>query len=101
MDFTLIYPTATETPMLDKEAEDDAMALAFSGTPVTPELVATRIVEAISTRPVGVFIPPDRGEAVKKLGTDPDAMNDYVTRNEAVGLQKLQERHARMARPPK
>lgn len=100
VDFTLIYPTATETPMLDKEAEDDAMALAFSGTPVSPELVATRIVDAITNRPVEVFVPPERGETVKKLGTDPDALIDYVTRNEALGLQKLQERRARMAPPP-
>ncbi|MEW6631051.1 MAG: SDR family oxidoreductase, partial [Pseudomonadota bacterium] len=29
--FTIVYPTATETPMLEQEAQDDAMALAFAG----------------------------------------------------------------------
>jgi short-subunit dehydrogenase len=92
VDFTLIYPTATETPMLAKEAEDDAMALAFSGTPVSPEMVAAKIVAAMASRPVEVFIPPERGEAVKQLGINPEAMIDYVVKNEALGLQKLQQR---------
>lgn len=98
VDFTLIYPTATETPMLAKEAEDDAMALAFSGTPVTPETVAARIVEAMATRPVEVFVPPERGEAVKQLGISPSAMLDYVEKNEAIGLEKLRLRRAQAAK---
>lgn len=94
VDFTLIYPTATETAMLAKEAEDDAMALAFSGTPVLPETVAAQIVAAIASRPVEVFIPPDRGEAVKQLGISPDAMTAHAEKNEAIDLEKLRQRRA-------
>lgn len=94
VDFTLIYPTATETPMLEREARDDAMALAFSGTPVSPETVAAQIVDAIATRPVEVFIPPERGEAVKQLGINPDAMLAYVEKNQVIGLAKLRARRA-------
>ena len=93
--FTLIYPTATETPMLEKEAQDDAMALAFAGTPVTPQTVAEAIVEAIETRPVEVFIPADRAPLVRQLGVNPDNLLAYVEKNEAIGWEKLQQRRAK------
>lgn len=96
IDFTLIYPTATETPMLDKEASDDALALAFSGTPVSANLVAKQIVEAMVSKPVEVFIPPERGEAVKRLGIDPAQLKAYVETNEPIGLEKLKARRAQM-----
>lgn len=94
VDFTLVYPTATETPMLEKEAGDDAMALAFAGTPVSPLQVATAIIDAIEQRPGEVFVPPERGEAVKKLGIDPAALRAYVEANERIGWEKLQARRA-------
>ena len=94
VDFTLVYPTATETPMLEKEAQDDAMALAFSGTPIPAATVAEAIVEAMVTRPAEVFVPEGRGEIVKKLGIDPAALRAYVEANEAIGWEKLQKRRA-------
>lgn len=92
--FTLVYPTATETPMLEKEAHDDAMALAFAGTPVAPAEVAAAIADAVETRPVEVFIPADRGEVVKRLGIDPAALRAYVEKNERIGWEKLKARRA-------
>lgn len=92
--FTLIYPTATETPMLEKEAKDDALALAFSGTPIRAATVAEAIVGALTSKPVEIFIPPERGEAVKRLGIDPAALLSYVETNEPIGREKLKARRA-------
>jgi short-subunit dehydrogenase len=95
--FTIIYPTATETPMLDKEAEDDALALAFAGTPMTAEAVGTAIVEAIRKQSVEVYLPPERGKVVRRLGTSPRALIAMVERNGAIGEEKLKARRAARA----
>lgn len=92
VDFTLIYPGATETPMLEKEARDDALALAFAGTPAKPEAVAQSIVEALRTRPQEVYLPPERGEAVRKLGVDIVALREHVERSTSIGWENLQRR---------
>jgi NAD(P)-dependent dehydrogenase (short-subunit alcohol dehydrogenase family) len=93
--FTIVYPTATETPMLDKEAEDDAMALAFAGTPMTAEAVAEAILEAVRKQSVEVYLPPERGKVVRRLGTSPRALRKMVERNEVIGAEKLAARRAR------
>jgi NAD(P)-dependent dehydrogenase (short-subunit alcohol dehydrogenase family) len=97
--FTIVYPTATETPMLDKEAEDDAMALAFAGTPMTPEAVGEAILEAVRKQSVEVYLPPERGKVVRRLGTSPRALRKMVERNEVIGAEKLAARRARRAAP--
>lgn len=94
--FTLIYPSATETPMLEKEARDDALALAFAGTPMSADEVANAIVEAIETRPQEIYLPPERGEAVKVLGVNVSALREHVEKNMTIGWRKLQERRERM-----
>jgi NAD(P)-dependent dehydrogenase (short-subunit alcohol dehydrogenase family) len=97
--FTIVYPTATETPMLDKEAEDDAMALAFAGTPMTAEAVAEAILEAVRKQSVEVYLPPERGKVVRRLGTSPRALRKMVERNEVIGAEKLAARRASRAAP--
>lgn len=92
--FTIVYPTATETPMLDKEAEDDALALAFAGTPMTADDVGVAIVAAIRKQSVEVYLPPERGKVVRRLGTSPRALTKMVERNEAIGTEKLKARRA-------
>ncbi|WP_158969306.1 SDR family oxidoreductase [Chachezhania sediminis] len=100
LDFTLVYPGSTETPMLDKESHFDALALAFAGTPSLPEVVAEEIVTAIQTRPAEVYLPPERGAQVRSLGTDIAALDRYVTDSVAVGMQKLQDRRRRTSIAP-
>ncbi len=95
--FTIVYPTATETPMLDKEAEDDALALAFAGTPMTADAVGTAIVAAIRKQSVEVYLPPERGKVVRRLGTSPPALVAMVERNGAIGAEKLKARRAARA----
>jgi 3alpha(or 20beta)-hydroxysteroid dehydrogenase len=93
--FTLVYPGATETPMLEKEARDDALALAFAGTPMPADDVAHAIVGAIETQPEEVYLQPERSEAVKALGVNVSALREYVEKNTFIGWQRLQERRER------
>lgn len=94
VDFTIVYPTATETPMLEKEAEDDAMALAFAGNPVRPEQVAQAILEATAKKVMEAYIPADRGKFVRQIGVRPRSLRKMYERNEIVGAEKLEARRA-------
>ncbi len=87
--FSIVHPSSTETPMLDKEAEDDAMALAFAGTSVSPRHVAELIAKAIARKSVEVIIPQERARIVRSLGTSPRNLLKMVERNEIVGREKL------------
>ncbi|TPL54289.1 SDR family oxidoreductase [Mesorhizobium sp. B2-4-6] len=92
--FTIVYPTATETPMLEQEAQDDAMALAFAGSPVAAEHVGRTILEAVAKKPAEVYIPPERGRFVREIGVKPRALAKMYERNEAIGAEKLKARRA-------
>ncbi len=92
--FTIVHPTATETPMLEQEAQDDAVAMAFAGPSVPAEAVAEVIMKAIRLRSVEVFMPPERGRVVRRVGTSPRALRALVERNEAIGAVKQKERRA-------
>lgn len=95
--FTIVHPTSTETPMLDKEAEDDAMAISFAGTPVTADYVAGIVLEAIRKNRIEAFAPPERGKIVKRLGTSPRSLWKMTERNAAIGAEKLKARRAAKA----
>jgi NAD(P)-dependent dehydrogenase (short-subunit alcohol dehydrogenase family) len=97
--FTILHPTSTETPMLDKEAEDDAMALAFAGSSMTPGQVAAIIMDAIASMTIEVFLPPERGAVVRAVGVDPKALREMVERNEIIGRERLAVRRALAATP--
>lgn len=90
--FTLVYPGATETPMLEKEAKDDALALAFAGETYSAQDVARAIIDAIATRQEEIYLPPERAEAVQKLGVDVTALRKHVKKNTAIGLERLRQR---------
>jgi len=92
--FTIVYPTATETPMLEQEAQDDAMALAFAGNPMPAGQVAQIIVEAVAKKSAEVYIPPERGSFVRQIGVKPRALAKMYERNAAVGAEKLKARRA-------
>jgi len=92
--FTILHPTSTETPMLDKEAEDDAMSLAFAGPSMTAERVAETIMKAIKSKTVEVFMPPERGKVVRAVGVNPRSLRKLVERNEIIGRERLAARRA-------
>ena len=83
--------------MLDKEAEDDAMSLAFAGQSMTAEQVAETIIKAIKSKTVEVFMPPERGKLVRKVGVNPRSLRKLVERNEIAGRERLVARRAALA----
>ena len=93
IDFTIIHPGATETLMLEKEAEKGVVA-AFSRAPESPETIATIILKAIRGRKIEVCIPAARGRVVKSIGTNPRRLFEVVQRNEEIGAKMLAERQA-------
>jgi len=94
LDFTIVYPGSTETPMLEKEARDDATKMAFAGSAVGPEVIADVIVQAIARKKLEAYYPPERGKVVRRIGVNVKALAEMVERNEAIGAEKLQARRA-------
>jgi short-subunit dehydrogenase len=95
--FTILHPTSTETPMLEKEAQDDAMSLAFAGPSMLPEQVAETILKAIKSKRIEVFMPPERGRVVRVVGVNPRSLRKMVERNEIIGKERLDARRAALA----
>jgi short-subunit dehydrogenase len=94
LDFTIVYPSSTETPMLEKEARNDATKMAFAGNSVGPETMADVIVQAIAKKELEVYYPPERGKVVRRIGVNLKALSEMVERNEAIGAEKLRARRA-------
>jgi len=92
--FTIVHPTSTETPMLEKEAQSDDMGLAFAGRSVSAETVGEVILDAMEKKAVEIFMPPERGKAVRRIGTSPRALRKLVVQGEEIGLARLKARRA-------
>jgi hypothetical protein len=84
--------------MLEQEAKDDAVALAFATPSVSARHVAGVILEAMDRRAVEVFMPAERARAVRLVGTNPRALRRLVERNEIIGMKNLRVRRKRRAR---
>jgi NAD(P)-dependent dehydrogenase (short-subunit alcohol dehydrogenase family) len=95
--FTIIYPTSTETPMLEQEARSDEVNLAFASPSVTPEKVGNIILDAMEKRAVEVYMPPERARFVRLAGTNPRSLRKLVIAGEALGAKKLKARRAARA----
>ncbi|MCO5161799.1 MAG: SDR family oxidoreductase [Mesorhizobium sp.] len=95
--FTIIHPTSTETPMLEKEAEDDALALAFAGPSMSADMAAATILAAVEKNAIEVFMPPERGKIVRRVGTSPRSLRKLIERNEVIGAERLAQRRASAA----
>jgi NAD(P)-dependent dehydrogenase (short-subunit alcohol dehydrogenase family) len=90
--FTIVHPTATETPMLAQEEKDDSCAFAFVADPVTPEVVADTILMAIKKKSVETCMPPEQARPVARLGTDPKRLRKMYDQIEAIGKHAQRER---------
>nr|WP_255569502.1 SDR family oxidoreductase [Neoroseomonas alba] len=64
--FTIIHPSATETPMLEQEAREEAAAMAFVRDPMDPAEVAGIVLKAIRARKLEVYVPANRGPTVRR-----------------------------------
>ena len=85
IDFTIIHPTATETPMLEQEAEDESSAFAFVATSVSAAFVAETIVTAIDNKTREVFMPPEGADDIIRLGVRPDKLLEIFDGAEQFG----------------
>jgi NAD(P)-dependent dehydrogenase (short-subunit alcohol dehydrogenase family) len=94
LDFTIVYPSSTETPMLEKEARNDATKMAFAGNSVSTDVMADVILQAITKKKMEVYYPPERGKVVRRVGVNVKALREMVERNEAIGADKLRARRA-------
>jgi NAD(P)-dependent dehydrogenase (short-subunit alcohol dehydrogenase family) len=91
--FTIVYPTSTETPMLDQEA-DSGLKLAFASASMSAEDAGMIILEATEKQTVEVYIPPERGKFVRRVGTSPKSLRELVIQGEAQGGENLKARLA-------
>ncbi len=96
--FTIVHPTSTETPMLEQEARDDAVALAFARPSVTPGFVADVILDAMDRRAVEVFMPPSRARFVRMVGTSPKALRKLVVDGQAAARKRQLARRRRLVK---
>jgi len=94
LNFTIIHPTSTETPMLEQEAASDEAPLCFSSPSVTADFVAEVVLDAMHRRKIEVFMPPKRARTVRMVGTNPRMLKALVDQGEATGAANLNERRA-------
>jgi 3alpha(or 20beta)-hydroxysteroid dehydrogenase len=94
LSFSIIHPTSTETPMLDKEAESDEVPMAFVSASVTADYVAGVVLDAMEKRTLEVFMPPERARTVRLLGTNPRSLRKLASNAETLGRQNLLARRA-------
>jgi NAD(P)-dependent dehydrogenase (short-subunit alcohol dehydrogenase family) len=97
--FTIVHPSATETPMLEAEARSDAVALAFATPSYSADYVAGEVLKAIDARAFEAFAPPERGRIVRQIGISPRRLRKMVERNGPIGREKLAERRRRATTP--
>lgn len=93
--FTIVYPPAVETPMLQQEAQDDSAAAAFGEPPIAPEVMAKAIVEAVRTRPREVTVPAFQGWLLRAFGAFVWIMRIVLADLEKHGRKNLAARRAR------
>jgi short-subunit dehydrogenase len=91
IDFTLVHPGATETGMLDDEAQN-GVAVAFARPPARPEDIATILIKALKTRKIEICIPESRGRMVKAISGNPRRLFEVVKTNEELGARMLADR---------
>lgn len=94
LDFSIIHPTSTETPMLEKEAASDEVPMAFASTSVTADYVAEVVLRAMDRKTLEVFMPPERARAIRMLGTNARRLLKYAANAEEVGAKNLAARLA-------
>lgn len=94
VDFTIVHPTATDTPMLTQEAADDDAAMAFLAQSVTAGEVADTVIKAIRRKAIEVCMPQSSARMIKSLGTDPKRLRAYADHMEKRGREGLAAKRA-------
>lgn len=89
--WTLAYPSAVETPMLESMRQRRAGFVVFTETPMPPERIAAAIVEAIRAPRREVFVPNARGKLLRFIGLFPGLLSRGMDDAERRGLQALDD----------
>jgi NAD(P)-dependent dehydrogenase (short-subunit alcohol dehydrogenase family) len=92
IDFTIVHPTSTETPMLEQEAADESAAFAFVATSVSAAFVAETIVTAADNKTREVFMPPEGADDIIRLGVRPDKLLEIFDGAEQFGRDVQRQR---------
>ena len=96
IDFTIVHPTSTDTPMLEQEAADDDAAMAFLAESVSAEVVADTVIKAIARKAIEVCMPQSQARTIKALGTNPQKLRGYADHMEAMGKKGQSARRGAM-----
>ena len=96
--FTIVYPPAVETPMLQLEAQDDSAVAAFGEPPISAEVMARAIVDALATRPREVTVPAFQGWLLRAFGAFVWIMRIVLADLEKHGRKNLAARRALQAK---
>ncbi|MER6133882.1 SDR family oxidoreductase [Streptomyces sp. NPDC001815] len=86
--FSIIHPPGTRTPMLEQEMADPSSVITFAEKPLTPEAVASVIVDAIVKKPVEVVHPALAGRFQRVAGVFPRLMHFAIPRVAAMARRR-------------
>lgn len=89
IDWTVVCPSAVETPMLDGMRRRRAGAVVFTETPMAPETVARAILGAMREPRREVLVPSVRGKLLRFMGLFPGLLSRGMDGAERRGLETL------------
>jgi len=89
IDWTVVCPSAVETPMLEGMRRRRAGAVVFTEEPMAPEKVASIVVDAIREPRREVLVPSMRGKLLRFVGLFPGLLSRGIDRAEQRGLKAL------------
>jgi NADP-dependent 3-hydroxy acid dehydrogenase YdfG len=91
IDWTVAYPSAVETPMLQGMRRRRAGVVVFTEKPMAPEKIARAIVDAIRSPRREVLVPNARGKLIRFIGLFPGLLSRGMDDAERRGLEALDE----------
>jgi NADP-dependent 3-hydroxy acid dehydrogenase YdfG len=89
--WTLVCPSAVETPMLEGMRQRRAGVVVFTEKPMSPEKIADSIVDAIAAPRREVLIPSARGKLIRFIGLFPGLLSGGMDDAERRGLEALDD----------
>jgi NADP-dependent 3-hydroxy acid dehydrogenase YdfG len=91
IDWTVAYPSAVETPMLQGMRRRRAGVVVFTEKPMPPEKIAGAIVDVIRTPRREVLVPNARGKLIRFIGLFPGLLSRGMDDAERRGLETLDD----------
>ncbi|MGB5695224.1 MAG: SDR family NAD(P)-dependent oxidoreductase [Polyangiales bacterium] len=89
IDWTVVCPSAVETPMLEGMRRRRAGAVVFTEEPMAPEKVASAVVDTIREPQREVLVPSLRGKLLRFIGLFPGLLSRGIDSAEQRGLKAL------------